>query len=546
MRFDSSRRFFCLQRLTLLVAVLCAVVSCRDSGGSSGGETPPPAAESVVIDGTVTYDRVPVGNPGFSGLNYNNTQALPVRGVVVELLDAQNRALDSTVTDSEGFYSLSAPADTPVRVSVLAQLLRESGPAWNKKVTDNTSGHSVYSLDGELVSSGAGQQRHLHAASGWTGAGYGEPRAAGPFAILDSIYSGLEMLLTADSNLQLPPLQVRWSPANRPVVGSLSQGEIGTSFFDGTHIYLLGAADVDTDEYDVSVVLHEWAHYLEAVLFRSDSLGGSHTYNDYLDLRVAYSEGFANAFSGMVQHDPIYWDSWGEAQSLSFAFDMRDTAHQVRGWYAEASVDSVFYNYFDSDQGKTRGDFAPIYQVMSSQAYRNSNAMASIFLFAHFLNENFPAHMPLFTSLLAEQDINSLNKFGEGETNDGPTDGALAFVLPVYKTIQADDQALNVCSSSIEGAHNKLGIYQLIRLPITVAGTYTLRMERNGGDAPGSDPDFYVYRSGNLVAVAESALDDVEILQLNLTPGEYLIEAYDWLNVIGSGRTSCFDVQVSH
>ena len=76
-------------------------------------------------------------------------------------------------------------------------------------------------------------------------------------------------------------------------------------------IYILGDfAAGDTDEFDQSVIAHEFGHYFEDRFGRSDSIGGDHGGSATLvDLRVAFGEGWGNAFSGMVLGDPIYRDS---------------------------------------------------------------------------------------------------------------------------------------------------------------------------------------------------------------------------------------------
>ena len=55
-----------------------------------------------------------------------------------------------------------------------------------------------------------------------------------------------------------------------------------------------------TDEYDDHVVVHEWAHYFEANFSRSDSIGGDHASDNVLDIRLAFGEGFGNAYSAMA------------------------------------------------------------------------------------------------------------------------------------------------------------------------------------------------------------------------------------------------------
>jgi len=167
-------------------------------------------------------------------------------------------------------------------VQVKAQLLSDGEQQkWDFKVTDNTQNNSLYVLQGSLVDTGqnARQVRDLHASHGWDGQSYRDPRAAAPFAILDSVNLAVTAISAIDKTVEFPPLEIRWSPNNRTVIGQRALGHIGTSSFVDSDdnvdaIYLLGEADRDTDEYDPHVILHEWAHYFEHNLSRRDSLGG--------------------------------------------------------------------------------------------------------------------------------------------------------------------------------------------------------------------------------------------------------------------------------
>ncbi len=129
---------------------------------------------------------------------------------------------------------------------------------------------------------------------------------AAPFAILDSIYQAMKKVRDADSSAVFPKLKANWSIYNVPAgTGSeyeLRSGLIGTTHFDGDgNLYILGDADSDTDEYDDHVIIHEWGHYFEQSFSRADSIGGPHGSGDRLDIRVAFGEGWENAFSAIVQ-----------------------------------------------------------------------------------------------------------------------------------------------------------------------------------------------------------------------------------------------------
>ncbi|MCE3252586.1 MAG: hypothetical protein K0Q67_1606 [Cellvibrio sp.] len=500
------------------------------------------AVSQIILDGKVTYDSVP-HNDNKIGLDYSATTVKAARGLVVELLDSNNIVLATTSTDDLGNYSFSVELNKLVKVRVKAQLLRTQSPVWNYKVTDNTNGNSLYVMDGNLVAaSEATAIRNLHAASGWTGASYTQPRVAAPFAILDSVLLGAERVVAAGNSKDFPSLELRWSRNNKPAVGDLTLGEIGTSFYDGSAIYILGDQNNDTDEYDRHVILHEWGHYLESGFSRSDSIGGDHVYDDKLDLRVAMSEGFANAFSAMMLEDPDYRDASGTQQNEGFSNNISDKNHIVRGWYSEASVQSILYNFYASNNGKTARNFTDIFNIISSTGYAADAAMISIYVFADELRKLIPGQITSFNNLLLEQNIEPTNAFGDGESNSGGYTGS----LPIYKKLPPNNTPVNVCSTNRFGAYNKLAVAQFMVLDIAAVGTYRFSVQEAGDDSGNSDPDIYLYHYGELLAYAEGTAVGQESLTQTLPVGTYVLELVDdrAKNIENTDElTACFDTR---
>lgn len=498
---------------------------------------------SITLSGRVTYDYVPHNN-NFFGLNYSATTVAAGRGLVVELLDSGNQILATTASDNIGNYRFSVERNKLVRVRVKAQLLRTQSPAWNFRVTDNTSGNRLYAMDGSLLAATVETAiRDLHAPSGWTGTGYTQPRVAAPFAIIDSVLLGAERVVAAGNNRNFSPLELRWSVNNKAADGNLDLGEIGTSFYNGSAIYILGDENNDTDEYDRHVILHEWGHYLEEEVGRSDSIGGSHMYGDKLDMRVAMSEGFANAFSAMMLDDPHYRDASGLQQMDGFSNNVARKNHTVRGWYSTASVQSVLYNFYTSATGKVAREFRDVFSVVNSAGYISNTAMLSVYVFAEELRKVIPAQISNFNSLLAEQNIEITNAFGDGESNSG----GYAGTLPLYKLLPTNNSSVNVCSTNRFGTDNKLAVAQFLVLDVTSAGSYQIHLQEAGGDSGDSDPDIYLYRRGSLVAFAEGAIVDQESLVQFLSADTYVVEvvddrAKDLENT--DEITACFDVRV--
>lgn len=479
------------------------------------------------------------------GLNYSAIEQRAVRGALVELIDDMGQVKATTNTTSDGAYSFIIQKNSVIKVRVKAQLLSSMSPSWDFKVTDNTSNNGLYVLDGALASVGTqNSKRNLNAISGWDGTSYSATRAAAPFAILDNIYTAVNRISAAGNKKNLSPLELRWSTKNSAADGDSSKGEIGTSYYDGSAIYILGDANNDTDEYDPHVLLHEWGHYLEAELFRSDSIGGDHSDGELLDLRVAMSEGFANAFSGMMINDINYADASGTAQASGFSFSIGRKNRINKGFFSEGSIGSVLFNYYTNGISKKANDFTPIFSVLTDAAYTENEAFVSIYLFFHQLKNQFPEYTSLFSSLLQEQDIFGTDEYGVNESNSG----GLAIILPVYKVLTTNNIAVNVCSSADFGKQNKLGNSQFLKLFVTQSGAYNIRINKSGGADLASKPEFIVYQKGKPLSYMPNNLIDSVSGNVNLSRGNYILEVYDLNNHDNKNtenNTTCFNVRVA-
>ncbi|ACE83446.1 putative lipoprotein [Cellvibrio japonicus] len=535
------------------------VVACGGSGGASSGSssqassTGSQSSSSVsgplTLEGRVTFDHVPFTKPLPTGLDYAATEIRPGRGLVVELLNSNNQVIASTLTDMEGYYLFQVPARQSLRVRVKAQLQSSGNPSWDISVRDNTSSNALYVLDGGLASTGTTDStRNLHAASGWTDSAYGNTRAAAPFAILDAVYTGVQRFIEVGFDGDFAPLNLYWSVKNLPVEGDLTLGEIGTSFYGGpdktgvSSIYILGDENNDTDEYDTHVILHEWGHYIEATLSRTDTLGGDHPEASGLDMRVAMSEGFATGLAAILLDNPRYADSSGVRQGQSYNVDVSRTNNSPKGWFAEASVYSILYNYYVSGSSKIARDFSDIVAAITAPELIDNDAFISIYVFTNQLKKQAPAHSPLLSQLLTGQSIFGTGDYGDGEVNAG---GNLNNV-PVYKLLLTDGSSVELCSTNGYGTYNRLGNAQYARFTIHNTGNYRFSAQKSAQTMGVTDPDFYIYHQGVLLAVAESAVPNRESLAVSLSPGNYVMELVEAENLYGNQGfgTACFNLSL--
>lgn len=541
-------------------------LTCTGIAGTAPAQTAtvtvtPPPPNTVVVTGAIKYQRVPFKSTLGAGLDPDAPVATPVRYAVVQVLRPapDNTVLATTQTDSLGNYAVNVGENLNVRVRVSAQSLKTGvPPTWNFRVVDNTDSDSLYVLDSAQFNTGAvliTPGHDLLAASGWTGSAYDDTkRAAAPFAILDTVIRSKDLVLGAAGNTIFKPLDLHWSTTNRPA-GPLcpKDGNISSSFYVGAGafdecvappalgqplpagIYILGElanSISDTDEFDEHVIAHEFGHYVEDSFSRSDSIGGIHGPTSRLDLRVAFGEGWGDAYSAMALNDPVYRDS-GSGLSDDFGFNVEtDNGGSVPdGWYSELSIAEVLFDLYDD--ATEPGDqvalgFAPLFAVMSGPQ-KNTDAFVSIFSFAAALRANNPNSAAAITTLLNSEGINGTDAFGTGETNGA---GDTAAFLPVYRDIALGTQ-VQVCSRNKFDSEslNKLGNRAFLRfdnptsrnIVVTAIGaTFGV------GTEVAVDPDIYVWNRGALVVLGITPDPNSETTpQTQFPAGTYIIEVYD-------------------
>lgn len=508
----------------LLVAVL--------SGCGGGSNTTVSSNGSVTLSGKITYDLVPV-NSDTIGLDYNNIRQETVKGVQVDAIDSSNQSVASTMTDEFGHYTFSVPNNTALKIRVLAKSVNSGTTKWDVKVVDNTNNNALYVMEGALASTGSNDAtRNLNASSGWDGSSYNTNRVAAPFAILDNAYKSIQKVLSANPNTVFPLLRINWSINNVSSSGDTSLGQINTSHYSNGNLFILGDADSDTDEYDDHVVTHEWGHYYEDKLSRSDSIGGKHGSGDTLDIRVAFSEGFGNAFSGMVLDKPVYFDTMGAGQASGFSFDMESEAQNNPGWYSEASIQRILYDLYDdnSDGSDTLSyGFAPLHAIFTG-AEKITPAFTSIFSFITALKDANVGDTADIDTLVSSENISMITDiYGNGRSNAPYHEyGALGSVLPIV-------------ISNADGKHNKLSNRQYVKFNIVSSGTYTIKVQQtNGVD---SDPDFYLFDTSpfSRIDFSEGAAPELEEKDMILTAGGYLLDISEFKNIANAQ----FNVSIS-
>jgi hypothetical protein len=487
----------------LLYFLLLSSIACTKASGPQVSATASPsttvptitAGGSIHISGSLSYDFVSAAT---GHLDYASVTQKPLRNVYVELLNAgDDSVVSSTSTDDLGAYSFYITSSGSIKLRIYAEM---KSPA--VIIQDNTNGNAEYALVTPAYSITTSTVKDIRALSGWSGTNasgsYSGSRNAAPFAILDSIYSVIKKINAVRPSIVFPLLKANWSVDNIGVVGNKAIGQITTTHYNSVtnQIFILGKADVDTDEFDNHVIVHEWGHFFESNLSRSDSLGGNHSAGDEKNMSLAFSEGWGNALSAMT-YDPdyLYSDTFGSKQQSGFQINMETSASDThKGWYSEFSIQEILYDIYDGSN--ETGDnitlgIGPIIDVLTGYQ-KTTTAATSIFSFIHgleLLNSALTADLNI---LLATKNIAAISDpYGTAETNNG----AWAANLPVYNTLNLGGAAVAVSLYGNNGASNFYGLSNTVfnskylrftassvstRLNVTASDTFEMDVLKKG------------------------------------------------------------------
>ena len=572
------------ETLTFRLAVNDGTATITDSVDVTVSES----AVVVTVSGTAFYEFVPPNN-NCRGLNFDGIQTRPIRAATVQLIDAgSGNVLDTTVAAENGNYAFSnVDGNLDVRLRVRAELKRTGSPSWDVEVRDNVDtsasppplgSRPLYVVDGaNFNTGGADVTRDLTATTGWGGSSYTGNRAAAPFAILDAIYSGMQLVLTADANAAFTPLDAFWSVNNTSTSPmDIDAGELPTSFYRGDldALFLLGDAGTDTEEFDDHVSMHEWGHYFEDVFSRSDSLGGPHSVGQSIDARLAFGEGWATGLAAMALNDPQYCDTFAVGTSAGFIIDTENNNSGSQGWFNEMSVATFLYDLWDTDEDGTDTSsvgFGPIFNVMAGPQ-SNTNAFTTLFSFATELRSMLNgAELAFVDAELARENIETtgIDIWGTTQGSITTSPNQARDVLPLYTTLPTDGTTINICTNSDYDSGrdgNKLAEYRYLTFTTTSAAAYTVIITTTTPTPPTSDPpptppdvirdqsdpDMFIFRRGAIVAIGNGADDNSEVFTTQTLPADtYVADLQEWRFADEDGASSdfpeqiCFDVSMS-
>lgn len=293
-------------------------------------------ASTATVKGTVMYEKVAVTSTGLNPASRTNTAAA---GVLVEaVLASTGVVLGSSFTDASGNYGIPvSPPTTKDKLFIRASAEFQNG---TKVIDPASSGEYSIASSSFAMGKATTVTKNLLAVD--------KNRSSGPFCILDTLRRANEFVLSADSTVIIPKVTVEWSPSY--IGGTFFLAATGTAFINGDR-------SADSDEYDDTVINHEYGHFLTDVFSRSDSPNGSHSVDLLSDARLAWNEGWADFFGCASNNTSGYLDTLGLNGSHVFSYDLEVNVRPgtAAGYHNQFSVSSFLWDLFDTtiDPGDT-------------------------------------------------------------------------------------------------------------------------------------------------------------------------------------------------
>lgn len=286
---------------------------------------------------------------------------------------------------------------------------------------------------------------------------------------------------------------------------------------------------------------------------------------EQLDVRVAFSEGLANALAATILGDSEFVHSFGPGQGYGARFSIEDAVPAHPGWFSEDSVMGIVHDLLDpiDDDGLELG-FGAIYEVLVNDL-RETPALTSVFAFIHALKTRHPEHAATIDSLVGAHRIEPIvDAYGSTETNSGYPPSR--DTLPVYSHVAVNGRAVNVCSTpefrGSQARGNSLGAWRFVRLEAEHEDRHTMTVTVT--DAPRgtrAPPVMELFRTGWVGSVQRAPEADCTLNALSQCAermsaslpegsGEYVLAVAEASNasrgtdVSPVGRT-CMDVKVA-
>ncbi len=529
---------------------------------------------TVTVSGTAKFTRrnpwgtEGAGNGGLGGALTTSPHPAsehPIRYAEVRITDPAGNLVQCGETDGTGAFSLTVP--TGAVTYTLSVISRSYNSKLRASVLNRPEQNRFYSLSQTFTASSSVNLGVLMAKASGDNLG-------AAFNILDQFLEANEYLRSEVGNCSAtlagcldftvaPKVVAYWENGFNP--NSYFGSSSGLSFYlpGYSRLFILGGnnGDVDnsdTDHFDNSVILHEYAHFLEDNIFTSDSPGGSHNGDRVIDPRLAWSEGWGNFFQAAVRNTAKYTDSLGNDDGttrLIFDADLEtadrdEPTTDGQGNFREFSVTRLLWDAVDANaDGPTNGATDNVVSGKFNEIWAALTKSSDGFRDEAYAFRNI-GHLHLAQVALNATDWSTIRTMERQhpDTRD--------YAQYVTTGACADESITPISTNTATNEHFQTN-NRFYHFRPTSSATYTITLTYTDNTGPGVvDLDLYVYNKNARFMVAQDVIGyshsqpsglgtHTETVNVSLTAGtDYLINVNAYVGA-GLGGTATFNLKVN-
>ncbi len=464
----------------------------------------------IGVQGVVEFEKVPVTT---RGLRLAEKRRVAVVGVTVDAVRAAapTEVVGSAVTDYQGHFEIPLSVTESVRLRVRSVM-------GNVEVERPDTGDPYEVLGAAFTPDPAGTVTQNVLATDAT-------RASGPFNILDVARRCVAFVRRYDSALQPPPLVFRWSEDRSD----------GSFFVDNPGaqtdvIHVNGSRAVNSDEFDDTVLAHEYGHFLARAYSRDDTFGGFHVIGQRLDPRVAWSEGWATFFGCAAMGTSLKIDSYGSngRRARTRKVEKNTVPGDTPGISSEHSVSSALWDLADpvADTGDSIAlGFGPIWTAFKGGM--KDERFTYLLDFCDVLVRDDPTRGPAIAAVLSARRVT----YSPGTTPVSP----VAFPAPVASSASVS----GVADSFTLAQANLSTSSRLFEFTLAATGAVSVNLNWTSIDSGPSDLDLFLLdRDGNEInRSANGPGTNTEAIDVaSLAAGSYVIEVKSFSDDNAGGK----------
>jgi hypothetical protein len=460
-------------------------------------------------------------------------------------------------TDRWGCFSEVVTAGADARVRVNASTPVGSAPV-PMMVMDNGTDLTVYAVEtgSFFIPPQSVLQVNVLALAG------GSLGVAGAFNIL-AVCNHAARRVVDTLAVTLPALYAFWEPGNAAVISTSSYFWIDIGSGPVPAIQILGGIlwaeeYTDTDEFDDTLITHEFGHFVQSAVSTDGSPGGQHG-GERLVPNLAFSEGFADWFGCATTGETVYRDTagrgdWGFIQ-VEFPCESVDWQFPlVKGIGSESTVLELLWDLYDGvlEAPDTDGDglslgYAPLLESLAGfdPAF------------------DYPSLYTLLDQLVARAYVTgpALDALARGPEEQGvpyPEPPAAAFPTPLTRGASVNDfvDARTPYHppdpswkfwllTSRGNPHNPLNGFnsrRYFRFTLPNPDTVTLTLTVKGTGRWPENLDLYLLDPRNGVIAASLSTGSLERIQAALAAGTYIVEVRGFQELgMGYAQTDAAD-----